>query len=163
MTELAVWIDRLDTARRDLAAFESRILAGMPWPLAERFGTEPEASWGPPEVLAHVAEMLPFWRGELARIHAGSEDPTPFGRTADGPLRIGVIGRDRTLPPAELLRRIDASARDWAAHLGQLDEAQQARTGLHPTLGVIDLDRYLKTFVIGHLEDHVRQLGTILA
>ncbi len=32
---------------------------GGPWPLADDFGTEPEASWGPREVLAHTAEMLP--------------------------------------------------------------------------------------------------------
>jgi len=36
------------------------VTAGEPWPLAEDYGTGPEASWGPREVLAHVEEMLPI-------------------------------------------------------------------------------------------------------
>jgi hypothetical protein len=71
-----------------------------PWPLAERFGTEPEASWGPREVLTHVAEMLPYWRGEIDRLLV--EDDPPFGRIADDPIWTLTIGRDRTLPIREL-------------------------------------------------------------
>ena len=58
----------------------------------------PEASWGPPEVLAHVAEMLPFWQGEMERDPDGSRraSPVPFGRSASDPIRLGLIERDRS-------------------------------------------------------------------
>ena len=91
--------------------------AGEPWPLAEAFGAEPEASWGPREVLAHVAEMLPFWLGELERVVDGD------ARQRAGPVRarrggcrsrIGLIERDRTLPLRVLFARID----DGPARLG---------------------------------------------
>src|SRR5262245_32619634 len=77
---------RLAALRRAFHALEPRVVAGEPWPLAEAFGVEPEASWGPREVLAHVAEMLPFWLGELDRILLGS-GLVPFGRGQDDPMR----------------------------------------------------------------------------
>src|SRR3990172_5370064 len=59
---------RLAAARAAFAALQPRVTAGEPWALATAFGTEPEASWGPREVLAHTAEMLAFWLGEVERI-----------------------------------------------------------------------------------------------
>ena len=59
-------IERISAARRAYAELGPRLLDGPPWPLAEDYGTGPEASWGPGEVLAHVEEMLPFWLGEMA-------------------------------------------------------------------------------------------------
>src|SRR5690349_23538227 len=107
---------RLAASRAAFAALAPRIRAGEPWPLAEHFGTEPEASWGPREVLAHVTEMLPFWLGEYERVvEAGraAGDGQPFGRVAANELRIGIIERDRTLPLRELADRIDTGIDRW--------------------------------------------------
>ena len=101
--------------------------AGEPWPQAEAFGTEPEASWGPREVLAHVDEMLPYWLGELERVLDGDgRTPVPFGRMAEDPIRIGLIGRDRTLPLRVLFDRIDAGLTAWSE---RLDDADVERAG----------------------------------
>ena len=51
------------------------------------------------ELLAHVAEMLPYWLGEAERILAGGPDPVRFGRVAEDKLRVLTIERDRTLRP----------------------------------------------------------------
>lgn len=154
--------ERLAHAAVRLAALRPRVLAGAPWPLAEQFGTEPEAAWGPPEVLAHLAEMLGYWRGELERILDAPSDPVPFGRVAADPLRIGLIARDRTLPPAVLLDRIEAGADAWRARLATLDDHDLGRRGLHPTLGELDVPAFLQRFVVGHLEEHVDQLERAL-
>jgi hypothetical protein len=156
-------IDRIGAAQTAYAGLEQRVLDGEPWPLAEDFGTGPEASWGPREVLAHVAEMLPFWLGEMERVVAGAPGPTPFGRIADDPLRLGMIERDRSLPLPVLFARIDAGMRDWATRLATLTEAERAAIGLHPRRGETTADTFLETFVIGHAEDHVVQLEAILA
>ena len=37
------------------------------------------------ELLAHVAEMLPYWLGEVERILAGPPEPVPFGRVGSDP------------------------------------------------------------------------------
>ena len=86
-------LDRLDHAGRALAALEPAVRAGEPWPLSASIGVEPEAHWGPPEVLAHLAEMLPFWLGEIERVLAGSPEPVPFGRVASNEIRVAVIER----------------------------------------------------------------------
>ncbi len=156
-------LDRLADARADFEALSGRVAAGEPWPLAAAFGTEPEASWGPREVLAHVAEMLPFWLGELERVVAGDGgSPVPFGRIADDALRIGLIDRDRSLPLRVLFVRIDAGLGAWLDRLPTLTDTDRAKVGLHPRLGEMPVGGIAEQFVIGHGEEHVVQLGSIL-
>jgi hypothetical protein len=156
-------LDRLSAARRAYAELAPRVVADDPWPLATAFGVEPEASWGPREVLAHVAEMLPYWLGELERVVEGSPEPIPFGRLQDDAMRIGLIERDRELPIAVLFARIDAGFRDWSARLPSLTPVQRAKGGLHPRLGEVPAARILERHVLEHSEEHIAQLEGILA
>jgi hypothetical protein len=159
-------VDRLAATRQAYAGLAPRLTAGEPWPLADDYGTGPEASWGPREVLAHVEEMLPFWLGELERVIDGARGgagAVPFGRTADDPVRIGILARDRSLPLRVLLGRIDAGLREWSDRLATLSDAEGQRVGLHPRLGEMPASGILERFVVGHAEEHVRQLEEILA
>lgn len=162
--DLPAELDRLADLRAAYTTLAPRVISGEPWPLAERFGTEPEAAWGAREVLAHVAEMLPFWLGELERIveHPGP-GPTAFGRSSGDSVRVGLIERDRTLPLRVLFARVDAGLRDWGDRSGTLTPAERAMVGLHPRLGEVRVDRLLERFVIGHAEEHIAQLEAILA
>jgi len=153
---------RLADLRAAYDALRPRVEART-WALAEVFGVEPEAAWGPPEVLAHVAEMLPFWLGELERVVDGSTEPVPFGRTADDDLRVGVIARDRSLPPRVLFARVEGGLGAWADRVATLTAAERAKVGLHPRLGELAADRILERFVLGHAAEHVDQLEAILA
>ena len=158
---------RLDAGTAAILGLQDRLEAGAPWPLAELYGTEAEASWGPPELLAHIEEMLPFWLGEVERIldadPAGG--PFPFGRIGgpDDVLRIGIIGRDRRLPLRELLARVGQDGRRVAARMRQLSDAEAERLGEHPSRGPMSVASLLEQFVVGHVEDHVDQLNRILA
>jgi hypothetical protein len=154
---------RLTASRAGYVELRPRVVAGEPWPLATAFGTEPEADWGPREILSHVAEMLPYWLGEWERVQAGAdrEGPVTFGRQASDPLRIGVIGRDRTLPVRELFGRIDGAIGRWLDRLGEGFDG--TARGTHVTLGELSADDIAERFVIGHLEDHIRQLGDAVA
>lgn len=157
-------LDRLADARAALDALRMRVADGEPWPLAESFGTGPEASWGPREVLAHLAEMLPFWLGELERVVDGDGvTPAPFGRVADDAIRLGVIERDRTLPARALFARVDGGLWAWKERLPTLTEVERGKTGLHPRLGEMPAARIAERFVIGHVEEHLAQLQVILA
>ena len=156
--------ERLAAARAAYAELAPAVMGGEPWPLADDYGTGPEASWGPREVLAHVEEMLPFWLGEMERVIDGPEPgPTPFGRTADAAVRIGILVRDRGLPLHVLFGRIDAGLRDWETRVGTLTRADHAKIGLHPRLGEMPAPDILERFVVGHAEDHIGQLRDILA
>ena len=154
--------DRLLEAAHAFESLRAPVAAGEPWPLAERFGAEPEASWGPPEVLAHVEEMLPFWLGEMERILASSPEPVPFGRIATDPVRIAIIGRDRTLPARELFDRIAADVARYRRRLPELAGADLTRRGLHPRRGEMTVAGILDEFVVRHLEEHAAQLRDAL-
>ncbi len=156
-------IARMRDAGAAFAELRPAVAAREPWPLAERFGTEPEASWGPPEVLAHVEEMLPFWLGELERILAGAPGPVPFGRVATDPVRAALIERDRTVPSRELLDRIDSDVARCVRRLAELTAADLARRGLHPRRGEMTVADLLDEFVVRHLEEHAAQLRDAVA
>jgi hypothetical protein len=163
LADLADLAQRLRAAGATLAALAPRVEAGRPWPLSATFGVEPEASWGPPETLAHVAEMLPFWTGEIERVLDGREDvPVPFGRVAANALRIGVLERDRSLPPRELLARIETGVDRLARRLAELPPEAAHRRGVHPTLGELSVAEIAARFAVGHLEDHAEQLRATL-
>ena len=164
MSSLAELTERLEAVGAAFAALRPEMERHGRWPMADVFGTEPEASWGPPEVLAHAAEMLPYWLGEIERILDGPGDAaSPFGRVADDPVRIGIIGRDRTIPIRELVARIEADTRRVAVRLRSLSEAEAARRGHHPRLGEMDVAAILERFLVTNAEDHVIQLREILA
>ncbi|MBF6605039.1 MAG: DinB family protein [Chloroflexi bacterium] len=150
-------IERLEHAGRDIHDLGPRVEAGAPWPLADRFGTEPEARWGPPEILAHLAEMLPFWLGEIERIVASAR-PSPFGRVATDALRLATIERDRSLPPRELFSRIANDLERYERRLPELAEADLAAVGIHPRSGELSVADVLERMVVGHLEEHVVQI-----
>jgi hypothetical protein len=156
---------RLAASRATFLTLAPRVTAGEPWPLAEQFGTEPEASWGPREVLAHTAEMLPYWLGEYERVVEaghGPGDGLPFGRVAADALRIGVLERDRTLPLRELFDRIDAGIVRWERRLAARAGGDDATVGAHSRLGEMTAGELRDRFVTSHLEEHLEQLEGIL-
>lgn len=155
--------ERLRVSVVGLIANHARIDTAEPWPLAADFGPGPEASWGPRELLAHLAEMLPYWLDEVERVLAGGPEPVPFGRTQADPNRLAAIEHDRTLPLAELYARIEAGAERYARRLPALTAADASRRGLHPILGELPVTTILERMVVGHAEDHARQLAGILA
>jgi hypothetical protein len=158
-------IRRLEDARVAIAARRAGVERGEPWPLSAAYGTEPESDWGPKEVLAHSAEMIPFWSGEIERILAApvEADPVPFGRVATDPNRIDRIGRDRALPAAELFDRIEAGAIATGARLTALSADELSRRGLHPRAGEMTIPAIVERFIVVHLEEHVEQLDGIVA
>jgi hypothetical protein len=156
--------DRLAAAAADIVGMRAAVEAGAPWPLADVYGVEPEASWGPPELLAHVEEYLRYWMGEIERVLGGdAAAAVPFGRVATDTLRLGVIGRDRSLPLRELFARIEADAARVGARLRELDESDASRRGLHPARGEMTVRDMIEPFLVGHTEGHATQLHEILA
>ncbi len=150
--------ERIRTAVARLDRLQPAVEAGAPWPLAERFDDAPEATWGPPEVLAHLAEMVGYWRTELERVAAGDGDPVPCGRTAADAARLAAIEHDRALSPGELFARMDAGAERFIASWTAWTPAERERLGLHPRLGEISVAASADRFVASHLVDHANQL-----
>jgi hypothetical protein len=159
-------LDRLSSAGARLAATRPAVEAGAPWPTGAAGEGGGEHEWGPTEVLSHVAEMLPYWLGEMERVIAGPADgtagPAPFGRTATDQLRTLTIARDATLPVRELYDRIAAALQRYRWRLPELTEEEIARTGAHPTRGELAVPALVERFAVSHLEEHAEQLETTL-
>jgi hypothetical protein len=163
---LLALVERLHAATQALRELHKPVDAAAPWPLRTIFGAEPEAVWGPPELLAHVAEMLRYWLGEVERIlgqSAADAEPVPFGRLETDPLRVTIIERDRTLPIRELYARITAESERIAARLTDLSPVEGLRRGIHPRYGETDVTAVVDHHIVDHLERHVVQLREILA
>jgi hypothetical protein len=154
---------RLRDAGSQLLALRGPLVAGEPWPLSASYGTEPEADWGPREVLAHVNEMLPYWATQLRLILAG--DPavaTPFGRVSTDPTRLSRIAADRQMLVGDLLDRIAAGLAIVEDVLTGLTPADLERRGLHSTRGELTVGESAERFLVTHVAEHVEQLRSIL-
>jgi hypothetical protein len=155
---------RLRDAGSALLGLREALMAGEPWPLSEHWGTEPEADWGPREVLAHVNEMLPYWREQLDVVIAG--DPSaavPFGRIATDPSRLARIDAERQRPAGELVDAIRTNLDAAVAFASGPAAEHGERLGLHSSRGEITVAASIERFLVTHLEEHVEQLREILA
>ena len=156
-------LDQLSAARARLDALRPAVEAREPWALAATFDHTPEAAWGPPELLAHCAEMVGYWDAELTRVATSDEpEPVTFGRIATDDDRLAVIRRERTRPAAELFDAIGSYADDFTAHWSAWSPMERSRIGLHPSRGEITVESGASRFIAGHLDEHAAQLEAIL-
>jgi len=147
-------------SRRDrLVAAAARIRATAPL-LPDEALTDPDPDtgerWDRRQVLAHVAEMLPYWAEQVELVAAGDE--VPFGRVSSNPERIGAIERDRREDPSRLLDRVDDGVGIVLALLERLDDDALAHSGRHQVLGEMTVAAIVDRFLVDHLEEHADQL-----
>jgi DinB superfamily len=137
-----------------------RIRATVPKvPDDARTSADPETGeqWDRGQVLAHVAEILPYWsqQVELVVERGGG---VPFGRVKSNPERIAAIERDRRTGSAELLQRMDQGLQGVLVLLDRLDEPALERTGTHERIGEMTAAAIIDRFLVEHLEEHAEQL-----
>jgi hypothetical protein len=124
-----------------------------------RTSPDPETGeqWDRGQLLAHVAELLPYWTRE-AELVVERGGGVPFGRVKTDPGRIAAIERDRNQDAALLLSRMDQGVEQVLALLGRLDDEALARTGTHERLGEMTVTGIIDRFLVEHLEEHADQL-----
>jgi hypothetical protein len=151
-----------------LDAVEERLAIRASLKVDQKALTDADATtgeqWDAGQVWAHLAEFIPYWI-EQARLVAGSgrDEPVDFGRTKTDPGRIGAIERDRRQPVTVLWSETHADMEWLRRFLESVDDDSWAARGLHPTLGVMGLDRIVDEFLVGHLEEHADQLDALAA
>jgi histidinol-phosphate aminotransferase len=147
-----------------LARLETHAVTRPPAGLTEPDpgGTE---QWDVGQVWAHLAEFGSYWRGELRTIvdaprpsDGGADAPVPFGRTKRDPHRVAMIEEHRHEPIVHHVATVRRDVAAFRADLAEFTAADWARRGVHETLGVMDLWRFLDHFVTGHYVEHADQL-----
>ena len=116
MGEIEELSRRVEAVRQGYAALP-RTGWGEPGPRDEQTGE----AWDRGHVLGHVAEMLPYWTGQVRAVLDGAE---AMGRDELGAAqrRMG-IDSSRQAGPGELLDRIDEGIDGLLALMGEMEDA----------------------------------------
>ena len=115
-----------------------------------------ENEWTIMQNLAHVAEFMPYWANEVAKLVANPGQK--FGRVMTDERRIKFISDHEhdTLPQIRSL--LPTSYARLEEVLGTLKDSDLELTGIHVRYGEKSLDWFIEEFVTKHMSDHVVQL-----
>jgi hypothetical protein len=118
--------------------------------------------WDSGQVWAHCAEFVPYWIEQARAVIAAYQgEPVPFGRTKLDEGRITAIERDRRQPTGVLWSETHSGIERLRQMLAGMDGTAWGARGLHPTLGVMSMERIVEEFLVGHLEQHADQLDEV--
>jgi DinB superfamily len=115
--------------------------------------------WDRGQVLAHVAEILPYWTRQAELVLEQGGGGAPFGRVKTDPERIAAIERSRGEDIGALLARMDQGLQGVFALLARLDDQKLGEIGTHERLGEMTVAEIIDRFVVEHLEEHADQLS----
>ncbi len=153
--ELLARMDAIETElKRAAAAGERAGLTAPDEPSGER--------WDGGQVWAHMAEFVPYWIAESRNVlDRKAPEPVPFGRVKTDAGRIEAIARRRAEAVGVLAVVAAGDVRALRSFLREVDAQPGAwrRTGVHSKLGVMSVKRIVEEFLVGHLEEHLAQLG----
>ena len=117
-------------------------------------------AWHRGNVLGHVSEMLDYWTGQIQGAIQGSAN---MGRDVQGAaLRRQGIAQGEGLTEAELRKTIDQKIGRVLVLMAAMTPADLERTvDFHNREGnrQARVGELLQNLVVGHLEEHVRQLA----
>jgi hypothetical protein len=147
---------------RERVAAAQEALEAVPVLEADVLGPPDEETgerWDRANVLGHLAEMLPFWTGQVREVLAGGTEmgrgEAGYARRREGIDSAGGIGEE------ELRHRVGEGIAGLRALLADLrDEDLERPLVYRAQSGERDVDlRFpVEQLLVGHLEAHVRQL-----
>jgi uncharacterized damage-inducible protein DinB len=115
-----------------------------------------ENEWTIMQNLAHTAEFMPYWAGEIEKLVA--EPGRNFGRTAQDERRLRGISEHEKDNLSKTKAALLVSYTRLDEVLESLKDSDLAMTGKHPKYGDKSLDWFIEEFVTGHLSGHVEQI-----
>jgi hypothetical protein len=123
--------------------------------------------WDAGQVWAHIAEFIAYWIAQARHVleesvRGDNAEPVPFGRVKTDPDRVAAIARDRGRPPAAQLQTIEHDLDALRSFIASVPAPRWSTRGVHQTLGIMTLEHIVEEFLVGHLEQHVGQLDTLV-
>lgn len=153
MNELETMKQRLTAARERLAAMPAGG-SDLPGPPDEKTGER----WDRYNVLGHMAEILPYWIGELT---VAMSEGAPIGRPAGSAERQAGIDGGRAVGEAKLREQVDAGMADLVRFLDRLRPGDLDRTITMRSRGEQPVRWAVENLLVGHVEEHCGQLTAL--
>ena len=118
--------------------------------------------WSVMEVLAHLAELLPYWARQARDVATRERGDEPFGRTHEDPDRIAAVEGHARDPLEAVLPRIRAGLAEATSTLRALPPDRWARTARHARRGQMTVEQIVDQFLVAHAEEHAEQIEVII-
>ncbi len=118
--------------------------------------------WSVMMIIAHVAELLPYWAGQACDVASRTKNDAPFGRTHDDPDRIAAVETRAGLTLEQIVPRVREALSTAAAALLTIPAEGWTRTGRHTRRGEMTVQQIVDQFLIEHLEEHMHQAEATL-
>ncbi len=150
-------MDELEDMKKRVIHVRER-LAAMPGSGSDQSGpADPQTGerWDRYNVLGHMAEMLPYWIGQLT---VALDQGVPIGRQPDSHERRAGIDGGRSAGEAALRDQVDAGLGDLVAFLGRLGPGDLDRAITMRNRGEQPMRWALENLLVGHVEQHCSQL-----
>ncbi len=144
---------RVTAARERLAALPATA-SDEPGPPDEKTGER----WDRYNVLGHLAEILPYWIGELT---VAMNEGAPIGRQPGSTERQAGIDGGRAVGVAKLREQVDAGMADLVGFLDRLHPGDLDRTITMRGRGEQPVRWAVENLLVGHVEEHCGQLTAL--
>jgi DinB family protein len=140
---------------RSSAAIVRRVVEGVP---PGRFGQPPrQGEWSALETLTHLRDVIVHVYGLRIRRLLYEDAPVFADFDEEGYRRASLA---RAEAAADILATVVAEHEQLARLLQTLPDADWAREGRHPSLGVMSIE-FLARRVGEHAEEHARQISEV--
>jgi len=118
--------------------------------------------WSVFMILAHLAELLPYWAHQACDVAMRSQNDAPFGRTHDDPDRIAAVEARTDSTLEQIVPRVRAALSTAAAALRTIPAEGWVRTGRHARRGEMTVQQIVDQFLVEHVEEHLHQAEAVL-
>jgi hypothetical protein len=154
--------DELERFMEELNRLYGELRATLAEIPSARLAAQPASGgWTPMEDLAHVAEMLGYWSGEIERFR--QQAGVSFGRVASNPERIRFIEAHAHDTQEQMAALLESGYGLALALLRRLQYSDLGTVGQHVKFGPQTIRHAVQEWLIDHLQEHVKQLQAIAA
>ena len=131
--------------------------------VASRLRTAPgDNEWSAMETLGHMTEMIPYWLSHCRVLMAATGEVPTLGRAPGSPERLAGVAHGAAAGPDALLTELQGAVRSAADTMRRLSEAERGKRGVYPGRGEMSVADILESFIVGHAEEHLRQVRAAL-
>jgi hypothetical protein len=114
--------------------------------------------WSAMQILAHVAEFVPYWASQAEAVARRTVDNQPFGRGRDDPSRLEPIAKHAHDTVSQIVERLRLGLDEAQALLRAIPDDGWQKTGHHLLQGEMSVERFVQAFLFDHLAEHSTQL-----